>query len=282
MKVATAAALGGADPSGGAGLATDRVTFAARGVWGRLVVTAITAQDAGGLQGSWPVPPDVLLAQLAAAFSDDVVGAVKIGMLADAASVHVVAEALRERARDRAVVLDPVLATSSGGELCDAEAVAALADTLLPAVTLVTPNLPEAARLADRSLDAARADPPGTARALLALGARAVLLKGGHDDGPTATDHFVSTQGTFELTTPRRTTPNTRGTGCALAAAIGAELALGAELEAAVRSAKAWFDAVFASGAGLDFGVAVGPLPVLGDALRTPAQNSGQGRSLRS
>jgi len=277
----TALAIAGSDPSGGAGLSTDRTTFAALGVWGRVVVSAITAQDGVHVRGLWPVPADVLRAQVESALEDGAVRAIKVGMLPDAAAVDALVPLLR--AAGVPIVLDPVLAATSGGALITDAGLAALPE-LAAVTTLVTPNRPEAARLLGRSEPHVHDDPRGTARALRARGWPAVLLKGGHDAGEHATgdevvDHYADTAGSFELRAPRIETRNQRGTGCALSAAIAAELALGAELQGSVRRAKAWFDETLRAGAELDFGPR-GPLPVLGERLRP--HSGGHGRSLRS
>lgn len=277
-KPATALAIGGADPSGGAGLATDRLTFGASGVWGRLVVTAVTAQGDDGLRGSWPVPVEALRAQLDAALEGDAVAAVKIGMLPTADAVRAVVAALAPTALP--AVLDPVLRTTSGGDLIDAEGCEALVAELWPRAALVTPNRPEAARVLATSERSIAADPSGAAAELARRHAAAVLLKGGHAEGPDCVDVYADGRTTFELSTPRVPTANLRGTGCALAAAIAAQLALGLALADAVRAAKRWFDDTLRDGAALDFGPGPGPLPVLGERLR--AQPGGQGRSLRT
>ena len=280
MKATSTLAIGGLDPSGGAGLGMDRVTAAARGVWSRLVASAVTAQDGRAFRGAWPLPPDALQAQLDSALADGTVTAIKIGMLPNAAAVRIVARTIERVALP--CVLDPILRSSSAGELIDDEGRRALQDELLPRVSLITPNLPEAAALTSLSVSQVQTDPLAAGRALIAAGARAVLLKGGHAQGARAADWFVAPGAEFALETRRLLTQNARGTGCCLASAIAAELALGVELTEAVRAAKLWFDATLADGVQLEFGPAPGPLPVLGETLRSAQAGGGQGRSLRS
>ena len=276
MKVASVLAVGGLDPSGGAGLGMDRVTAAARGVWCRMIATTLTAQNGQTFGGSWPVPPEALRAQLDAALDDAGVHAIKIGALPNRAAVEIVGDAVASSGLP--TVLDPVLRTSSGGDLIDDEGRQALQERLLPRMTLVTPNRMEAAVLTSSSLADVQADPVRAAHALLRSGARAVLLKGGHDEGHEAVDWLVTEQSSRALKTRRLDTRNARGTGCSLATAIASELALGRDLDAAVDAAKAWFDATFAQGVDFDFGTSPGPLPVLGDGLRERQADGGQGR----
>ena len=213
--------IAGSDSSGGAGIARDLATLAALRVRALCAVTAVTVQSAERVLGVHALSAELVAAQIAAGVAAGAPGAVKIGMLANAAIVRAVAAALPARVP---VVLDPVLAASSGGELLDAAGRAALPE-LLPQVTLLTPNIPEAARLLGVAPAHDEAGLLAQARALLALGPEAVLIKGGHGEGAEAIDLLVtSTHEPQRLCAPRR--PGTRrGTGCALAAAIAAYLA---------------------------------------------------------
>ncbi len=236
MTVPIALSIAGLDPSGGAGVLADVKTFTALGVYGAGVVTAVTVQNTLGVRAVSPLPAELVAAQLDALLTDLPVRAVKIGMLATAEIVHAVADVLRAHPGP-AVVLDPVLVASSGAPLLDDDAVAALLTELLPLTTLLTPNLPEAARLLGETL------PPTEAGArLLAHGAGAVLVKGGHGAGAELEDVLVTCGACapLRLRHPRVDTPHTHGTGCALSAAIAAGLAREMPLYQAVEHAVTW------------------------------------------
>src|SRR6476661_5602557 len=187
MTTPVALTIAGSDSSGGAGIQADLKTFTALGVYGASVVTALTAQNTTGVRGVLAVPPEFILAQIEAVASDLNITAVKTGMLGDRATVLAVAEAV-QRLRLRPLIVDPVMVATSGAALLAPDAVTALRETLIPLADLLTPNLPEAAALLAGSLaanvDAAKAQ----ARDLLSLGAKAVLLKGGHGTDSTADD----------------------------------------------------------------------------------------------
>lgn len=239
--------IAGSDSSGGAGIQADLKTFTALGVYGASVVTALTAQNTTGVRGVLAVPPEFILAQIEAVASDLNITAVKTGMLGDRATVLAVAEAV-QRLRLRPLIVDPVMVATSGAALLAPDAVTALRETLIPLADLLTPNLPEAAALLGGSLaanvDAAKAQ----ARDLLSLGAKAVLLKGGHGTDSTADDILATSGSTIVLSRPRIQTANSlgvHGTGCTLSAAITAYLARGIDLFAAVEQAKSFvWDAI--------------------------------------
>jgi hydroxymethylpyrimidine/phosphomethylpyrimidine kinase len=233
-KTRSALTIAGSDSSGGAGIAVDLKTFAAFGLHGLAAITAVTAQTPRRVQTIHPVPATHVEAQIRAAFADFRVGAVKIGMLASAPIVRAVARALRDPA-PRHIVLDPVLASSSGTALLSAAGLRALREELLPLATLLTPNLPEAEILLGRRIvDAVQA-----ACDLRALGARAVLLKGGHGRGREVLDVLAEARGIVEFVHPRLPI-RARGTGCALASAIAAGLARGRSLRTASADAEAF------------------------------------------
>jgi hydroxymethylpyrimidine/phosphomethylpyrimidine kinase len=217
--------IAGSDSGGGAGIQADLKTFAAHGVFGTSVVTALTAQNTRGVRGVHVVPAAFVTEQLDAVLDDIAVHATKIGMLADAAVVAAVAAAVR-RGGLGPVVLDPVMVATSGDRLLDPAAVAAVRDDLLPVADLVTPNVAEAAVLLDtdpaRDLDGAQAQ----ARELFFRTGTAVLLKGGHLDGPESVDVLVGPGGEALLRRPRVDTTATHGTGCTLSAALAAQAAL--------------------------------------------------------
>jgi hydroxymethylpyrimidine/phosphomethylpyrimidine kinase len=258
MAVPIALTIAGSDSSGGAGIQADLKTFAALGVYGASVITALTAQNTTGVAAIHDVPADFIAAQIDAVFADLDVGAVKIGMLGNAAAAGAVAAGL-DRYRPRNVVLDPVLAASTGADLLRADAMDALR-ALLSRADVVTPNLFEAAALLDAPLacdeDAMRAQ----AQKLLAFGAGAVLIKGGHGGGADSVDLLVEADGAARFTAPRIATTNTHGTGCTLAAAVAAGLAKGLSLNAAVREAKTYVSAAIAAADQVKVGAGNGPV----------------------
>ncbi|MDE2379977.1 bifunctional hydroxymethylpyrimidine kinase/phosphomethylpyrimidine kinase, partial [Bradyrhizobium sp.] len=237
MTTPVALTIAGSDSSGGAGIQADLKTFAALGVYGASAITALTAQNTVGVTGIHAVPAEFVTAQIDAVFSDLAVGAVKIGMVAQAAVIDAIATALA-RWSPRHVVLDPVMVATSGDRLLAPEAVEALRTRLIPLASIVTPNLPEAAALLDEPVATAEAEIAGQGRRLLALGCRAVLVKGGHGQGTESTDYLVTAAGTKTLAAPRVATKNTHGTGCSLSSAVAAGLARGEALELAVDNAK--------------------------------------------
>ena len=229
--------IAGTDSSGGAGLARDVATLTCLGVEAQCAVTAVTAQTEREVTAVELLPPHLVQAQIDAALATGRVAAIKIGMLGASAIVEAVAESIPPRAR-LPLVLDPVLAATSGGALLDAAGRAALVARLLPRTTLLTPNIPEAAALLEATPATSAAEVIEQGRALCARGAAAVLMKGGHASGERATDWLVTAEGrVHELGAPRLTGAR-RGTGCALASAIAAGLAAGVTLELACRRAK--------------------------------------------
>ena len=251
--------IAGSDSGGGAGIQADLKTFAALGCYGMTAITALTAQNTLGVGAIHGVPADMLKAQLSAVLDDIGVDAVKIGMLHAPEIVRVVAWALRHY-RVQRVVLDPVMVATSGDRLIAPDTVQVLVDELFPLATLVTPNLDEAAMLLGRPI--AHADElEGAARELLALGAPAVLLKGGHLPGDEVTDLLVTGAGAAQrLSSPRIESRNTHGTGCTLSSAIAAHLALGEPLDRAVSLARAFILQAIAQGADVYTGAGHGPL----------------------
>ena len=230
--------IAGSDSGGGAGIQADMKTFSVLGVFGTTAVTAVTVQNTEGVSGYESVSPEVVAAQIRAVATDIGVDAAKTGMLATAAIVEAVADAVAETGVPNLVV-DPVFVSKHGSALLAPDAVAALRRRILPLATLVTPNLPEAAGLSGLRV-ATRDDMRRAADALLEAGTHAVLIKGGHlDDGAMESpDLFADGTRTEWLTVDRIDTPHTHGTGCTLSAAIAAYLARGADLLEAVSSGK--------------------------------------------
>lgn len=251
--------IAGSDSGGGAGIQADLKTFSALGVYGCSVITALTAQNTRAVTAIHDVPPDFVRAQIDAVFDDIRIDAVKIGMLSRPEVIVAVAERLRHW-RPRWVVLDPVMVAKSGDRLLQPEAVAALRDELLPLADLITPNLPEAAVLLGEEPARERRAMGRIAARLQGLGAKHVLLKGGHLDEPTSPDLLLFGGELHWLESRRVETRNTHGTGCSLSAAIAALLARRLPLPEAVARAKAWLTAALAAADSLGVGHGHGPL----------------------
>jgi hydroxymethylpyrimidine/phosphomethylpyrimidine kinase len=254
-----AVTIAGSDSSGGAGIQADLKTFSALGVYGASVIAALTAQNTRGVTAIHEVPPGFVAAQIDAVFSDLTVAAVKIGMLGNADIIAAVAAGLaRHEAAN--VVLDPVMVATSGDRLLKPDAVEVLRTQLMPRAVVITPNLPEAAALLDAPVATDEAAMRRQADGLLALGARAVLIKGGHAEGADSTDLLVIGDTATSFAAPRIATRNTHGTGCTLSAAIAAGLAKGQGLVEAVRDAKAYVTAAIAAADRLPIGSGHGPV----------------------
>jgi len=251
--------IAGSDSGGGAGVQADLKTFAALGCFGMTAITALTAQNTTGVRSIHAVPLQILADQIDAVVEDIGTDAVKIGMLHSAPTVQAVADAI-DRHQLRRVVLDPVMVATSGATLIDPPAVASLVRELFPRTALITPNLDEAALLVDRPLRS-EADMEAAARELIARGANAVLVKGGHLEGDTVSDLLLLKDADPQwMRAPRIATANTHGTGCTLSSAIAAHLALGADLPQAVRQAREFVRGALQAGATVRTGAGSGPL----------------------
>jgi hydroxymethylpyrimidine/phosphomethylpyrimidine kinase len=259
MTTPVALTIAGSDSSGGAGIQADLKTFAALGVYGASVITALTAQNTKGVSGIHQVPAQFVTAQIDAVFSDLAVGAVKIGMAAQPPTIDAIAAGLTRWSPGH-VVLDPVMVATSGDRLLAAEAVEALRTRLIPRASLITPNLPEAAALLDEPVAVTEAAIESQGKRLLAMGCRAVLIKGGHGQGAESIDYLIDAERSIALAAPRILTANTHGTGCSLSSAIAAGLAKGDGLETAVRNAKAWISAAIAAADRFSVGHGHGPI----------------------
>jgi hydroxymethylpyrimidine/phosphomethylpyrimidine kinase len=259
MTSPIALTIAGSDSSGGAGIQADLKTFAALSVYGASVITALTAQNTRAVSGIHVVPSAFVTAQMDAVFGDLDVKAVKIGMVAELSTIEAIASAL-VRWRPKHIVLDPVMVATSGDRLLPAEAVAGLCRDLFPLASLITPNLPEAAALLGEAVASDEAAIASQGKRLLAMGARAVLIKGGHGQGAESIDYLFTGGDVLALGAPRIATGNTHGTGCSLSSAIAAGLAKGEALEAAVRGAKAWISAAIAAADRLGVGHGHGPI----------------------
>ena len=259
MTTPIAVTIAGSDSGGGAGIQADLKTFAALGVYGASVIAALTAQNTKGVTAIHDVPANFVTAQIDAVFSDLDVGAVKIGMLSRPAVIEAVASGL-ERYNQSKIVLDPVMIATSGDRLLAPEAVDILRDRLMPQALVVTPNLPEAAALLETTIAENEAEMQAQGERLLALGARAVLIKGGHGGGAESIDLLVEPNAVARLAAERLHTQNTHGTGCTLSSAIAAGLAKGLDLAEAVRQAKAYVTAAIAASNRLSIGHGHGPV----------------------
>jgi hydroxymethylpyrimidine/phosphomethylpyrimidine kinase len=246
--------VAGSDSGGGAGIQADLKTMLALGVHGMSVVTAVTAQDSTGVHGYWELPAEAVDAQLAAVLDDIGVDAVKTGMLASPELVGVTVKRLRDIAAP--IVVDPVCVSKHGDALLVPEAVEAIIAELLPLATVVTPNLAEVTRLTGQVVDDA-AGQRRAADALLELGSRWVLVKGGHLAGD-AIDLLTDGEVVVELRAPRLDNAHTHGTGCTLASAIASYLARGLTVPDAVRGAKDYVTGAIA--AGFPLGAGIGPV----------------------
>jgi hydroxymethylpyrimidine/phosphomethylpyrimidine kinase len=259
-RTPVALTIAGSDSSGGAGIQADLKTFSAFGVYGASVVTALTAQNTRGVQGVEAVAAGFVAAQLDSVLSDLDVRAIKTGMLADVSIVETVVRKLRALPRLDLVVVDPVMVATSGDVLLRPDAIGAVRSALAPLATLVTPNLEEAAVLLGAGKAESEAQMRDQARALLALGCRAVLVKGGHGAGAEAVDVLADAAGCESLASPRIDTLHTHGTGCTLSAAIAALLAQGVAVADAVRRAKAFVWQGLQAGRALGVGGGRGPV----------------------
>jgi hydroxymethylpyrimidine/phosphomethylpyrimidine kinase len=254
MSRPVALTVAGCDSSGGAGVVADLKTFESFGVWGTVAVTAVTAQNSCGVTAVHLVPPEVIMAQIAAVAGDLSVAAAKTGMLGSAAGVEAAAAAIWAAGIPR-VVVDPVVLSKHGDPLLAADGLDVLRRLLLPLATVVTPNLPEAAVLLGRPIDD-RAAMVEAAVELRRMGPEVVLLKGGHLEGDTGSpDLFCGPEGSEWLEGPRLASTHTHGTGCVLSAAVAAGLALGRTPIEACREAKRFVFRAIAGGGPLGRGI---------------------------
>ena len=257
--------IAGSDSSGGAGIQADLKTFSALGVYGATAITAITAQNTLGVVSQMALPPQMVREQIIAVMDDLHPSVVKIGMLSNAEIVNAVAEVLSEYKPK--IVLDPVIVSTSGHRLLSVEAQDVIKEKLLPISELVTPNIPEMETLTNMPLSSFE-EKENAANYLLDLGAKAVLLKGGHEEGEVKTDvlYFKGQQSTVNgqqslpLISESISTKNVHGTGCTLSSAIAAFLALGYSLEDAVKEAKRYITEAIRAGADVKIGHGFGPV----------------------
>ncbi|MCZ7938417.1 bifunctional hydroxymethylpyrimidine kinase/phosphomethylpyrimidine kinase [Agrobacterium salinitolerans] len=255
---AIALTIAGSDSGGGAGIQADIKAFSALGAYAASVITAITAQNTKGVTTVEDVSVATIIAQMDAVLSDLAINAVKIGMVSRIETIAAIAERLRRQSQP--VVLDPVMVATSGDRLLHEDAIETLRRDLLPLATIVTPNLPEAALLTGTSMAKTDTEIAQQAELILKAGTKAVLIKGGHGDGPESTDYLFADGAMQALSVPRVETKNDHGTGCTLAAAITAHLAKGYELREAVELSKDYLNGALDAGRGLAVGHGRGPV----------------------
>ncbi|KPP86941.1 MAG: hydroxymethylpyrimidine/phosphomethylpyrimidine kinase [Rhodobacteraceae bacterium HLUCCO07] len=250
--------IAGSDPSGGAGIQADLKAISANSGYGMAAITALTAQNTRGVRTVTLMDPDMVAAQISAIRDDIRIDAVKIGMLGSAAIIEAVAAVLSGLTAP--VVLDPVMVAKGGDRLLAAEAVAALQSRLVPLATVITPNLPEAADLLRTKMATDRPGMEAQAKALLAMGPSAVLLKGGHLAGGDSPDLLLSAEGARWIEGQRHATRNTHGTGCTLSSALATQLGHGLPLPKAVACAKSYIATAIARSGDLTVGSGHGPV----------------------
>lgn len=250
--------IAGSDCSGGAGVQADIKAISANGGYAMTAITALTAQNTRGVRRVELTSPDMIAAQIVAVRADVRIDAIKIGMLGDAKIVAAVAEELRGLSCP--IVLDPVMVAKSGDRLLRVEGVAALRELLLPLATLIAPNLPEAADLLGRREARTREEMAAQAAALLELGPKAVLLKGGHLGGELSPDLLTTAEGATWFEAPRTKTKNTHGTGCTLSSALATRLGFGDAPRDAVAAAKDYISRAIAAADRLSVGEGYGPV----------------------
>jgi hydroxymethylpyrimidine/phosphomethylpyrimidine kinase len=268
-RTPVALTIAGSDSSGGAGIQADLKTFTALGVYGASVLTALTAQSTQGVSGILAVPPEFVRKQIDVVADDLAIGAVKTGMLNDGQTIAAVVNALKHHAL-RPLVVDPVIVATSGDTLLQPGAVRLMRDELIPLADILTPNLHEAARLLDQPVAKDESRTIAQAQALLRLGCKAVVIKGGHGERAEAVDILVDGDAVFRLALPRIHTRNTHGTGCTFSAAITASLAQGVPLKQAVSDAKRFVHEALQAACGLSLGKGAGPVDHLHAIRKRP------------
>ncbi|MCZ4060713.1 bifunctional hydroxymethylpyrimidine kinase/phosphomethylpyrimidine kinase [Pantoea sp. LMR881] len=259
MKRVNALSIAGTDPSGGAGIQADLKTFSALGAYGTSVITALVAQNTCGVQSVYRVDPGFVAAQLDSVLDDVRIDSVKIGMLSETAIVEQVADRLK-RASLPFVVLDTVMVAKSGDALLSPDAIASVRELLLPQVSLITPNLPEAAALLNSEVARNEEEMLSQGSALLALGCQAVLMKGGHLSDKESPDWLLTPTQQQRFSAPRVNTRHTHGTGCTLSAALAALRPRHANWHDTLTEAKAWLQQALMQADSLEVGKGIGPV----------------------
>ena len=234
-RVKNVLSIAGSDPSGGAGIQADLKTFAANGVYGMAAVTALTVQNTMGVEGIHLIPKKFVSSQINAIFCDICVSSVKVGMVANAEIAREVGITLAKY-KKVFLVVDPVMVAKGGSALLDKKAIQSVKDYLLPIATIITPNLPEAAVLLGSSVAKTKEDMVNQGKALLCLGSKSVLIKGGHSGGRTSNDLLVTEKDHVWFNEKRINTKNTHGTGCTLASAIATNIAKKIDVKESIKT----------------------------------------------
>jgi len=252
--------IAGSDSGGGAGIQADIKAMSATGSFACSVITAITSQNTQGVSAIFPIPLDHVASQLDAVFSDLNVVAVKVGMLADSNIIKVVADKIKQY-QPKHLVIDPVMVATSGDLLLEQSAISTLKEALIPLADIITPNLPEGAALTGKPVPESEADMQDMVEELRALGAKAVLLKGGHlEQDENSNDLLILPASTALISAKRFPTKNTHGTGCTLSSAIASYLAQGNELTQSVELGKRYISDAIAHADQLNVGQGHGPV----------------------
>ncbi|MCG9629850.1 bifunctional hydroxymethylpyrimidine kinase/phosphomethylpyrimidine kinase [Vibrio sp. Isolate30] len=252
--------IAGSDSGGGAGIQADIKAMSATGSFACSVITAITSQNTQGVSAIFPIPLDHVSSQLDAVFSDLNVAAVKVGMLADSSIIKVVADKVKQF-QPKHLVIDPVMVATSGDLLLEQSAISTLKEELIPLADIITPNLPEGAALTGKPVPESEADMQNMVEELRTLGAKAVLLKGGHlEQDENSNDLLILPTRTTLISAKRFPTKNTHGTGCTLSSAIASYLAQGNDLTQAVELGKRYISEAIAHADQLDVGQGHGPV----------------------
>ncbi|MDC9590661.1 bifunctional hydroxymethylpyrimidine kinase/phosphomethylpyrimidine kinase [Xenorhabdus sp. XENO-10] len=251
--------IAGTDPSGGAGIQADLKTFSALGAYGTTVITALVAQNTMGVQSVYNLDPLFVAAQLESVLSDVRIDSAKIGMLSNAANIAVVAESLH-RYPIPYIVLDTVMVAKSGDPLLSPEAITAMVEQLLPSVSLITPNLPEAAAILKCDIANTENEMLQQGRALRAMGCQAVLLKGGHLNNAESPDWLFTPEREWRFTAPRVNTRHTHGTGCTLSAALAALRPRYSDWQSTLPVAKTYLQNALIQADSLEVGHGIGPV----------------------
>lgn len=251
--------IAGTDPSGGAGIQADLKTFSALGAYGTSVMTALVAQNTRGVQSVHELPDSFVTAQLESVLSDVRIDSAKIGMLFNQKVIAAVAQALTQYPIPH-LVLDTVMVAKSGDPLLLPDAVEAMRHELLPRVSLITPNLPEAAVLLDEAVVNTENDMLNQGHRLLKMGCKAVLMKGGHLSDNESPDWLITPEGEWRFTSPRVNTRHTHGTGCTLSAALAALRPRFTDWQTTIPEAKAYLQAALEQADSLEVGSGIGPV----------------------
>ncbi|WP_158380136.1 bifunctional hydroxymethylpyrimidine kinase/phosphomethylpyrimidine kinase [Candidatus Williamhamiltonella defendens] len=258
-QICNVLSIAGTDPSGGAGIQADLKTFSALGAYGTTVITSLVAQNTQGVQSVYPVSAEFVASQLDSVLSDVRIDSAKIGMLSQSDIIRVVADKIREYPIPW-LVLDTVMVAKSGDTLLDEDAVVTLREMLLPLVSVITPNLPEAAVLLGCEPAEDESQMLQQGRNLLALGCQAVVMKGGHLPGALSPDWLITPARELRFDSPRVNTLHTHGTGCTLSAALAAKRPCCEDWSQTLQAAKAWLQQALMHADDLTVGKGIGPV----------------------